>query len=184
MAQYWMIPDTPDEQLSLRDLARRISEGQLSESMWVVHSETLARQQIYDIPGLANAVRKLQTESAIGVSTVAVEDKSNTNRPQQQVTSPARSDSIVRMILVTKPKTSWAIASLGLILGSLGTSYYSNLAMLKFPPPLGSPMCRVLPVIGEVIELDFWVVQGCLILAAIAAFQMAILLGVEKRSAE
>lgn len=189
MPQTWFLHDAPKQKLSFDQLAIMLSRGTVSESTQVVHCESQTLQQIFDIPGLERAARKLQqAESPSRLAPVAVEPggrrlnlskRTAERHDQQQTTSRLRSFS--QLIFKTKPNVAFVAISFILLASSFGIWKYSSYELLRFPRPMNGQAVRVLPLIGDIPKFDFWIVQCCFGLAAITAFEMSILRGTRIR---
>lgn len=163
-----------------------LSQGLISETTWVVSGHSQTQQQIFSIPGLEHAAKKLiQSQASNGSQPVAnSSDKhqSPRNKRVTEIKHRKRANGLAfaavsKLIFRTKPDLTLVVISFTMLLCSLGCWNYSNSELMRFPRPAGNPEVRVLPLIGDVSRTDFWVVQCCLVLAAIAAFEWSILRG-------
>lgn len=186
MSQNWSTQDSPDEALSFSQLAEMLSQGLVTETTWVVSRHSQTQQQIFNIPGLEHAAKKLnQGRAPKGFQSVAI-SSNNSQTPQskrvKELKNRKRSTgsalaAVSKLVFRTKPNVSLVLISVTMLVCSIGCWNYSNSELMRFPRPAGTPEVRVLPLLGDVPKTDFWVVQCCLVLAAIAAFEMSILRG-------
>lgn len=179
MPNHWYTYQSPDKDLTLEDLAIRLSRGAITESTWVVSSETQTKVQVFDIPGLDQAARKLRkpepSSKPQASLTVSAEQPKNCSKKSGDRRGTLAA--VAKFVTNTRPNKALVLFSLCLILCGLATLRYNENELMRFPRSQDSAEVRVLPVVGDVAKTDFWIVQLCLIMASIATFELAILRG-------
>ncbi len=186
MASQWMIPETPGDALSLEDLAHKVSSGQISDSTWVVSCQLGSRVQVFDIPGVDRALRRIRERERDGrddsgeASSHAVKRSSARIVPPKAVHAPLHAWTIFdvcRLVLSTRPHLLYFVASMCTAVASVYCWYHSRTEMLRFPRAWSKIKVEALPFWGDVPKTDFWLIVSCLLLTSVATFQLSILYG-------
>lgn len=157
MALWWLGED-PDNQMTFKELAELVSNGTIQESdtVWTDSGQ----EQVYNIPGIHNAVSKLQSSARDHhqrLRQTATEDTIKTSGPRHPKTS-----LIECVIGLRLPAVA---AGLGCLTLAGWLLYHSSSQSRRFPERIDGPVVYHLPMVGRVEPVDFLLVEGNLLLA-------------------
>lgn len=178
---HWWRPAVPNERMTLRQLAQRVSDGEIEESDWICSDG--GQQQVYDIPGLQKAVSRLLQPFEQRVTVQPNSESTGVDAANLSLTansdSEAQQHSVSRRPLahfVAELRLWPALVSVGFMLLAGWSFYHSQHESLRFPQLPFEQEVRYLPFVGKIQPENFWLVEGNLLLGALFFSGLSILL--------